>query len=327
MSNYGQQPNPYGQNPQPGQNPYGPPGQQPPYGPPQGQPQQQPYGQPQQGQQPWGQPARPPQPGQQPPPYGQPQQGQPSGQQPWGQPGQQPPYAQPGQPGPQPGPPGGQPGQPAGWTPQPASVARPVLPSRAIAVTTTAAVPGREVAAVIGDVVGVVVRPRELPPELRVGNPIDGYAAMLTRSRQDAVTKMIDMAVGAGADAVIGFGYDSSEITQSLSEIAAFGTAVKLAPEAGGVDGRPHSRGGTKEWPRSGGPAADDLAAAEQGTGRSRGRRSATSRRRPPPEPARDDRRDPDRGRRGDHAEPAGGRRVGRERRDRWPPSSWPSQS
>jgi uncharacterized protein YbjQ (UPF0145 family) len=93
------------------------------------------------------------------------------------------------------------------------------------------AVPGRDIAAVIGDVVGVVVRPRELAPELRAGNPLDGYATMLTRSRQDAVTKMIDMAVGAGADAVVGFRYDCSEITQSLSEVSAYGTAVKLAPE------------------------------------------------------------------------------------------------
>jgi uncharacterized protein YbjQ (UPF0145 family) len=105
------------------------------------------------------------------------------------------------------------------------------MPARAIAVVSVEAVPGREIAAVIGDVVGVVVRPRELSPELRAGNPLDGYATMLTRSRQDAVTKMIDMAVAAGADAVVGFRYDCSEITQSLSEVAAYGTAVKLAAE------------------------------------------------------------------------------------------------
>ena len=158
----------------------------------------------------WGQP----QPGQRPQPGQQ-------GQQPYGQP-------QPGPQGQQPGPQG----QPGGWIPQPASVARPALQARAISVVTMDSVPGRDVAAVIGDVVGVVVRPRELAPELRVGNPLDGYATMLTRSRQDAVTKMIDMAVAAGADAIVAFKYDCSEITQSLSEVSAYGTAVKLAPEA-----------------------------------------------------------------------------------------------
>ena len=75
-----------------------------------------------------------------------------------------------------------------------------------------------------------------------MGNPLDGYATMLTRSRQDAVTKMIDMAVAAGADAIVAFKYDCSEITQSLSEVSAYGTAVKLAPEAQVLDGRAPAR-------------------------------------------------------------------------------------
>jgi uncharacterized protein YbjQ (UPF0145 family) len=79
-------------------------------------------------------------------------------------------------------------------------------------------------------VVGVVARSRELSPDLRGGNPVDGYSVMLTRSRQDAVTKLVDMAVAGGADAVVGLRFDCSEITQSLSEVAAYGTAVKLVP-------------------------------------------------------------------------------------------------
>ena len=215
--------------------------------------------------------------------------------------------------------------------PQPASVARPVLPSRAIAVTTTAAVPGREVAAVIGDVVGVVVRPRELPPELRVGNPIDGYAAMLTRSRQDAVTKMIDMAVGAGADAVIGFGYDSSEITQSLSEVAAFGTAVKLAPEAGLASTADRTAEGRTEEDH----AAEDLA-AEQSTGKvsaSVGDQSSAATpsavpRRPTEQEAsvRDQAAEATTLSR-PASSSAGGESGGNGDDRSWPPSSWPSQS
>ena len=78
--------------------------------------------------------------------------------------------------------------------------------------------------------VGVVARTRELRPDLRGGNPVDGYVVMLTDSRQDAVARMVEMAVAAGADAVVGLRFDCSEITQSLSEVAAYGTAVTLVP-------------------------------------------------------------------------------------------------
>jgi uncharacterized protein YbjQ (UPF0145 family) len=84
---------------------------------------------------------------------------------------------------------------------------------------------------VVGDVVGVVARTRELRPDLRGGHPVDGYVVMLTDSRQDAVARMVEMALAAGADAVVGLRFDCSEITQSLSEVAAYGTAVKLVPE------------------------------------------------------------------------------------------------
>lgn len=196
MSNYGQQP-PYGQNP------YGRP------------PQQQGYGQP--GQNAYGQPT-------QANPYGQPQN-------PYGQPPANP-YGQPPQAYPQQQPPGYPPqGQQGQWVAQ--NTRKPALLERAMPVVTMEALPGREVSAIVGDVVGVVARSRELPPELRSGNVQDSYATMLTDSRQLAVTKMIVMAQAAGADAVLGLRFDCSEITQSMSEVAAYGTAVKLVPTEG----------------------------------------------------------------------------------------------
>jgi uncharacterized protein YbjQ (UPF0145 family) len=207
MSNYGQQP-PYGQ---------------PPYG-----QQPNPYGQPPQ---PYGQPGRPAQPpyGQQPAPYGQ-QPGYPP-QQPYAQPGQGQPPAQ----APYGQTPYGQPGQPGQWTPQPPTP-RLGLVKRPIVVVTMDAVPGREIDEVLGDVVGVVARTRELRPDLRSGNPIDGYVTMLTQSRQDAVSKLVEMAQAAGADAVVGLRFDCSEITQSLSEVAAYGTAIKLVDQRSAAD-------------------------------------------------------------------------------------------
>jgi uncharacterized protein YbjQ (UPF0145 family) len=197
MSNYGQQP-PYGQNPP---NPYGQ--QQP--GPSAQQPQQ--YGQPPPGRQP-----QPPYPG---------QQGQ-YGQQPGQYPPQQQPYGQPGQ---------APYGQQPQWTPQPPATKQPEIVQRPVPVVTMETIPGREISSVVGDVVGVVARTRELRPDLRGLNPLDGYVVMLTDSRQDAVARMVEMAVAAGADAVVGLRFDCSEITQSLSEVAAYGTAVTLVPE------------------------------------------------------------------------------------------------
>jgi uncharacterized protein YbjQ (UPF0145 family) len=207
MSNYGQQPpggqNPYGQPyPQP-QAPYGqpqPPYQQRPAQPPYGQPAPNPYGQ---------QPAAPYPP--QPQPY--PQQPAPT---PYGQSN---PYGQ-------------QPQQQ--WVAQ--QTQKPTLVKRSIPVVTMDTVPGREVATVVGEVVGVVARSRDLPAELRSQPVAEGYASMLTTSRQDAVARMIEMATAAGADAVLGLRFDCSEITQSMSEVAAYGTAVALVPLDDGAE-------------------------------------------------------------------------------------------
>ena len=222
MSNYGQQP-PYGQN-QP--NPYGQ--QQPgPYGQP-----QQPYGQPPAGRQP-----QPPYPGQQGPYAQQPGQYPPQQQQPYGQPAQGP-YGQ----------------QPTQWTPQPPAMKQPAVVQRPLPVVTMETVPGREISEIVGDVVGVVARTRELRPDLRGGNLIDGYVVMLTDSRQDAVARMVEMAVAAGADAIVGLKFDCSEITQSLSEVAAYGTAVRLAPE------KEEAADSTSEEQPASGPDRDQLA-------------------------------------------------------------------
>jgi uncharacterized protein YbjQ (UPF0145 family) len=55
-------------------------------------------------------------------------------------------------------------------------------------------VPGRQIDEVLGEVIGVVARTRELRPDLRTGNPLDGYVIMLTESRQDAVARLVEMA-------------------------------------------------------------------------------------------------------------------------------------
>lgn len=64
------------------------------------------------------------------------------------------------------------------------------------------------------------------------GEEQTGYTKMVMENRNKAVERMISQAENAGADAVIGLYFDSNEFDagqkQSMNEIVAYGTAVKL---------------------------------------------------------------------------------------------------
>ena len=196
-----------------------------------------------------------------------------------------------GQPNPYSQPQWGQ-GQPAWGQPQNPWVAqnapRAGLVKRAIPVVTLDSLPGREIAEVLGDAVGVVARSRELPPELRSAGPQAGYVAMLTQSRHDAVTRLVEVAQAAGADAIVGLRFDASEITQSMSEVVAYGTAVRLVPsesddtEAAGAVGAASWPG---TYPADSSPPPAQPASAEPGPFDTE-EETARQRRQPWPPPA-----------------------------------------
>ena len=99
---------------------------------------------------------------------------------------------------------------------------RPVFVSFALPVSTTDSLPGSEIEAVLGVVVGVATRPRDMAhnPELAFFN---------TSARQDAIGAMVQQAQEVGADAVVGLRFDGGKVSESVSEITAYGTAVRLA--------------------------------------------------------------------------------------------------
>lgn len=74
----------------------------------------------------------------------------------------------------------------------------------------------------VGVVFGVVTRPRDLAhnPEMAFVN---------TSVRQDAVAAMVEQARHAGADAVVGLAFTGGQVSESVSEVTAYGTAVILA--------------------------------------------------------------------------------------------------
>lgn len=60
------------------------------------------------------------------------------------------------------------------------------------------------------------------------GGEISEYTDLLTKTRNAAIDRMVEEAKSMGADAVINVRFNTANIAQGVSEILAFGTAVKL---------------------------------------------------------------------------------------------------
>ncbi len=101
-------------------------------------------------------------------------------------------------------------------------------------VSTTETVPGREVVEVLGVVTGNIVQARNIGRDLQaglrsvVGGRVGVYTEMLSQARADATRHMVDEAGRLDADAVVNVRYTTSAISQGMSEILAYGTAVRL---------------------------------------------------------------------------------------------------
>jgi uncharacterized protein YbjQ (UPF0145 family) len=63
-----------------------------------------------------------------------------------------------------------------------------------------------------------------------VGGEVGQYTKLLEDSRRHAMDRLIENARVMGANAIVGMRFDSSEIGQALTEIAAYGTAVVIGP-------------------------------------------------------------------------------------------------
>lgn len=103
-----------------------------------------------------------------------------------------------------------------------------------IIVTTTETVPGKEVSEVLGVVKGNTVRARNIGRDIGaglkgiVGGEVKTYTQMTTAARDEAYNRMVNEAIEMGADAVVGVRFTTSMVMTSVSEMLAFGTAVKL---------------------------------------------------------------------------------------------------
>jgi len=113
-----------------------------------------------------------------------------------------------------------------------------------VLVSTMNDVPGYTAEKVFGEVFGLTVRSRDFGSNFTAGfrslagGEVPEYTQMLAESRHVAVMRMCQMAQQMGANAILAMRFDCTEIANTMSEVAAYGTAVivrknepKPAPE------------------------------------------------------------------------------------------------
>ena len=105
-------------------------------------------------------------------------------------------------------------------------------------VLTTYDIGDTEILEHIGLVQGSTVRARNLGSDFLanlkniVGGELVGYSKLLETSREQAYARMIEKAKIKGANAVVGFRFQTSTVAQGAAEILAYGTAVKINRES-----------------------------------------------------------------------------------------------
>ena len=101
-------------------------------------------------------------------------------------------------------------------------------------ITSTETIPGKEVTQILGIARGSTVRARNFGSDFIaglkniVGGEVSEYTKLQARSREQAMKRMVDDAERLGADAILNVRFTTSMIMQGMSEILAYGTAVKV---------------------------------------------------------------------------------------------------
>jgi uncharacterized protein YbjQ (UPF0145 family) len=101
-------------------------------------------------------------------------------------------------------------------------------------VTTGNEIEGHIITQYVGLVRGIIVRSPSIGQGLIgglrtiVGGNIPEYAAVCEQARQQAFELMVQHARRLGANAVIGMRYDATEFSAGITEVLAYGTAVRV---------------------------------------------------------------------------------------------------
>ena len=101
-------------------------------------------------------------------------------------------------------------------------------------VTTANDLPGHRIVRTLGVVRGITVRSRNIVSDALgglqsiVGGRVGAYVKLAETARQEAYDELLAHAREAGADAIIAMRYDANEIMPGITEVLAYGTAVKI---------------------------------------------------------------------------------------------------
>jgi uncharacterized protein YbjQ (UPF0145 family) len=103
-----------------------------------------------------------------------------------------------------------------------------------VIISTMNDLPGYRIEEVFGEVFGLTVRSRNLGSQIGagfksiIGGELKGMTKMLAEGRQHATERLVEEAQAKGANAVIAFRFDTSELGSTWTEICAYGTAVSV---------------------------------------------------------------------------------------------------
>ena len=106
-------------------------------------------------------------------------------------------------------------------------------------ITTTFTIEGYRIKEYKGVVRGILVRAPTIAQGIIgglkniIGGRIGAYTEMCEQARQQAFELLVQHAREVGANAVVGFRYDASEVVSkgSATEVLCYGTAVVIEPE------------------------------------------------------------------------------------------------
>jgi uncharacterized protein YbjQ (UPF0145 family) len=100
-------------------------------------------------------------------------------------------------------------------------------------ISTMNELPGYQIDEVLGEVFGLTVRSRNVGSQMGaslkslVGGELKGMTKMLAEGREHATDRLIEEAEAKGANAILAFRFDTSELGTTWTEICAYGTAVR----------------------------------------------------------------------------------------------------
>lgn len=103
-------------------------------------------------------------------------------------------------------------------------------------VSTTNDMPGYRIVESKGVVRGVIVRSRSVVGNVGAaiqsifGGDITIYTKLADDARQQAYERMVEHARQVNANAVVAMRYDANEIMEGITEVLAYGTAVRVEP-------------------------------------------------------------------------------------------------